>query len=120
MDAAALVLVALLAAAAVLLAARPFLCESVTGAQPREDDQARERLRLAEQRDRALAALRELEFDHRTGKICDGDYRELVGPLRREAAEALCLLDDRARPGVARRSRMRPAGAARARAPVAP
>ncbi|HEV8685682.1 MAG TPA: hypothetical protein VGQ84_00245 [Gaiellaceae bacterium] len=116
MDAAALVLVALLAAAAVLLVARPFLCEPVTGVQPREDEQARERLRLAEQRDRALAALKELEFDHRTGKICDGDYRELVGPLRREAAETLRLLDDRARLGATRRPRTRPAGAARARA----
>ena len=32
-----------------------------------------------EERDRALAALKELEFDHRTGKISDADYRELVG-----------------------------------------
>jgi hypothetical protein len=61
-----------------------------------------------------------LEFDHRTGKICDGDYRDLVRPLRREAAEALCLLDDRARSGAARRPDTRPAGAARARAPVLP
>ena len=27
--------------------------------------------------------LKELEFDHRTGKIGDDDYRELLGPLRR-------------------------------------
>ncbi len=46
-----------------------------------------------EARDRALAALKELEFDHRTGKIDDGDYRRLVGPLRRAAAEALQELD---------------------------
>jgi hypothetical protein len=116
MDAAALVLVALLAAAAVVFVACPFLRQPVMGAQPREDAQARERLRLAEQRDRALAALKELEFDHRTGKISDGDYRELVGQLRREAAKALRPLDDRARPGVARRPGSRPAGAARARA----
>ena len=50
-------------------------------------------MRLVEERDRALAALKELEFDHRTGKISDADYRELVGPLRREAAEALRALD---------------------------
>jgi hypothetical protein len=117
MDAAALVLVALLAAAAVVFVARPFLREPVVGAQPREPEQATlERLRLSEQRDRALAALKELEFDHRTGKICDGDYRELVGPLRREAAEALRQLDDRARQGATRRREpsSRPAGAARA------
>src|SRR5262249_8246137 len=46
-----------------------------------------------ETRDRALAALKELEFDHRTGKIDDVDYRALVGPLRRAAAEALQALD---------------------------
>ena len=53
----------------------------------------RERLRLLEERDRALAALKELEFDHRTGKVSDDDYRELVGPLRREAADALRALE---------------------------
>jgi hypothetical protein len=50
-------------------------------------------VRLEEERDRALAALKELEFDHRTGKISDPDYRELVAPLRRQAAEALRVLD---------------------------
>jgi cytochrome c-type biogenesis protein CcmF len=54
------------------------------------------RLALLELRDRALAALRELELDHRTGKIADADYRALLGPLRREAAEALRLLEDTA------------------------
>src|SRR5690348_3387501 len=44
---------------------------------------------LVERRDRALAALRELEFDHRTGKIGDDGYAALLGPLRAEAAEAL-------------------------------
>ena len=52
-------------------------------------------LELAEERDRALAALKELELDHRTGKVSDEDYRELVGPLRREAAEALRALEPR-------------------------
>ena len=56
-------------------------------------------MRLAEERDRALAALKELEFDHRTGKIGDDDYRALVGPLRREAAAALRALDRPARYG---------------------
>jgi len=46
-------------------------------------------LALLERRDRALAALKELEFDHRTGKISDTDYRALLGPLRRDAAETL-------------------------------
>jgi hypothetical protein len=53
-------------------------------------------LELAEERDRALAALKELEFDHRTGKVSDEDYRELVGPLRRRAAAALRTLEPHA------------------------
>ena len=94
-EALALALGAVLAVVCVLFAARPFLRDPVG-----EDDALREpggpeqeRIRLEEERDRALAALKELEFDHRTGKISDADYRELVGPLRREAAEALRVLE---------------------------
>lgn len=94
----ALVLGALLAAACVILVARPYLREPVTVSdaidEPGELEQLR--LELAEVRDRALGALQELEFDHRTGKVSDGDYRELVGPLRREAAAALRALEPRA------------------------
>ncbi len=43
-----------------------------------------------------LAALKELEFDHRTGKISDEDYRELIGPLRLRVAEALRALEPQA------------------------
>ena len=50
-------------------------------------------MRLLEERDRALAALKELEFDHRTGKISDADYHQLVGPLRHQASDALRALD---------------------------
>ena len=67
------------------------------------DELERRRLALAEERDRALAALKELEFDHRTGKVSDEDYRALVGPLRREAAEALRALEPRAERRVRRR-----------------
>jgi len=51
------------------------------------------RLALIEQRDYVLGALKDLEFDHRTGKVTDEDYRGLVGPLRRQAAEAIQALD---------------------------
>ena len=94
----ALVLGALLAAACVVLVALPYLREPQTDRdvleEPSELD--RRRLELAETRDRALAALKELELDHRTGKVSDEDYRALVGPLRREAAEALRALEPRA------------------------
>jgi len=85
----------LLAAAVVVLVALPFLREPVVADDRLEapnDDEDR-RLTLLEERDRALAALKELEFDHRTGKVDDADYRELVGPLRQAAAVALRALD---------------------------
>jgi hypothetical protein len=97
----ALVLGAVLAVTAVLLVALPFLREP-TAEDDRLDaptaDQSRY-LSLVEERDRALAALKELEFDHRTGKLGDDDYRDLVGPLRREAAAALRALDREPRYG---------------------
>lgn len=86
---------ALLAAACVVAVALPYLREPAPAEDvldaPGADE--RRRLELAEMRDRALAALKELELEHRTGKISDEDYRALVGPLRREAAEALRALE---------------------------
>ena len=94
----ALALAAVLAVAAVVFVARPFIREPAPVSDLLDEPGAleRRRLELAEERDRALAALKELEFDHRTGKISDRDYRELVGPLRRRAAETLRALEPRA------------------------
>jgi len=95
---AALLVGAVLAVGCVLLVALPYLREP----KPQNDrllepdELEQRRLALAEERDRTLDALKELEFDHRTGKISDADYRELVGPLRRRAAETLRALDLRA------------------------
>jgi hypothetical protein len=109
----ALVLAGLIAAAAVVAVALPFLREPAppTGADLLEelDPLARRQLELAEARDRALAALKELELDHRTGKVSDADYRALVGPLRREAAEALRALEPRAAAGEPAPRQVRPA-----------
>jgi hypothetical protein len=90
-----LVVGALLAVACVLLVARPFLRNPAPADDRLDEPEApeQERVALAEERDRALAALKELEFDHRTGKVSDDDYRAQVGPLRRRAAEALRALD---------------------------
>jgi hypothetical protein len=97
----AVVVGALLAVAAVVLVALPFLRDPAPADDridvPTEEEERR--LALIEERDRALAALKELEFDHRTGKISDDDYRELVGQLRRSAAAALRALDGRTRYG---------------------
>jgi hypothetical protein len=108
----ALALAAMLAVVAVVFVARPFLRDPAP-ASDRLDElapAARRRLALAEERDRALAALKELEFDHRTGKVSDRDYRAQVGPLRRRAAEALRALErgeESREPAPGRRERVR-------------
>lgn len=90
----ALVLAAALAVACVVAVALPFIREP----EPESDELAqldegeRRRLELLEERDRALAALKELEFEHRTGTITDEDYRAQLGPLRREVGAALRAL----------------------------
>jgi hypothetical protein len=97
---AALILAGLLAVACVVYVARPFLVEpeASRAADRLSEPEAleRRRIELLEERDRALAALKELEFDHRTGKLSDADYRALVRPLRARAAEALRALEPRA------------------------
>jgi hypothetical protein len=95
MELAALILAACLAVVCVAFVARPFLREpqAKNDRLVASEEAERVRIELVEQRDRALAALKELEFDHRTGKISDADYRELVIPLRRQAAAALEALD---------------------------
>ena len=91
----ALVLGAALALACVLFVARPFLLDPEAKDDELDEPTAHERQRLEflERRDRALAALKELEFDHLSGKISDEDYRSLVGGLRRQAADALRSLE---------------------------
>lgn len=93
----ALLLAAVLAIAAIVAVALPFIREPevpeeldrLAGVDPAE----RRRLQLLEERDRALAALSELELDHRTGKVSDEDYADQVGPLRARAAAALRAID---------------------------
>jgi uncharacterized membrane protein YdfJ with MMPL/SSD domain len=89
------VLAAVLAVAVVIVVALPFLREPAPASDELHAlDPAERRLLDAEEaRDRALAALQELESDHRAGRISDDDYRAVVGSLRRDAAEALRALD---------------------------
>ena len=92
-----LALGALLAVACVVLVAAPFLRDPHPADDRLDEPGPQDEIRtaLAEERDRALAALKELEFDHRTGKVSDEDYRAQVGPLRRRAAEVLRVLERR-------------------------
>ncbi len=98
MTAVALAFGAVLACACVLFVALPFLREPDPAEDRLDEPGALEKraLELAEEKDRALSALKELEFDHRTGKISDEDYRELIGPLRLRVAEALRALEPQA------------------------
>ena len=98
MTALALGIGAVLAVTCVLFVALPFLREPDPVEDRLDEPGALERraIELAEERDRALSALKELEFDHRTGKISDDDYRELVGPLRARVAETLRALEPQA------------------------
>jgi hypothetical protein len=92
----ALVLAAVLALAAIVAVAMPFLREPEVRAEDDRlagtDPAERRRLQRMEERDWALAALSELEFDHRTGKVSDEDYALLLGPLRARAAASLRAL----------------------------
>ncbi|MEI7759927.1 MAG: hypothetical protein WCJ67_04065 [Thermoleophilia bacterium] len=91
----AIVLGSVLGALCVVLVALPFLREPEPVSDELEEmtPERQRRLALAEERDRALAALKELEADHRNGRVNDEDYRASIGPLRREAAGALRALD---------------------------
>lgn len=99
----ALALAAVLAAACVVALALPFLREPEPGSDELGalTSEERARLELEEERDRALSALKELEADHRGGRISDADYRAVVGALRRDAAQALRALDAAAGDGEA-------------------
>jgi hypothetical protein len=48
---------------------------------------------LQRRRDRALAALREIEFDRATGKLSDDDFHRMTATYQAEALEALRAVD---------------------------
>ena len=89
-----LVLAATLAVVCVVAVALPFIREPEPESDVLDelDDDERRRLELLETRDRALSALKELVFVHRTGTVSDEDYRAQIGPLRRDDAAALQAL----------------------------
>lgn len=97
----ALVLAAALTVGCVVAVALPFIREPEPESDALDELDADERrlLELLEERDRALAALKELEFEHRTGTVSDEDYRAQLGPLRRDVATALQALGRESREG---------------------
>ncbi len=63
------------------------------GPQAVEDAEVAEREQLEAARDAKYREIRELELDHRTGKLSDEDFRALDRQLRAEAVEILRRLD---------------------------
>ncbi len=63
--------------------------------ETRDEGPDLELLRLQDARDAALRNLREVHFDHETGKIDDHDFGELRARYERRAAEAMHAIDAR-------------------------
>ena len=63
------------------------------GAQAVEAEAELDRVHLEAARDAKYAEIRELELDHRTGKLSDEDFRALDHQLRGEAVQILRDLD---------------------------
>lgn len=90
MDVLGIVLAAVLVVVTIGFVAQPFLRGQSPGAAPSlTKTRPREVIELLEERDRALLAVQELDFDLQAGTISPADYRRLVGPLRNDAASTL-------------------------------
>jgi hypothetical protein len=85
----AVIVLVVLAALVVALVAWPLVRERPVETTPPD---AR-RLALLERRDAALAALLELDLDHRAGKLTDEDAERERATLRDEAVGALAELE---------------------------
>jgi hypothetical protein len=92
-QAASAIAVAFLVAAAVAFVAWPFVAPMREPPEVALSDVERRILELEEARDAAYQGLRDLEQDHRDGKVTDDDYAAERGRLRAEAGAALRELD---------------------------
>jgi hypothetical protein len=94
-----IVLLVVLVMLAVLFVVVPLL--RTTGVEEWKTASAEQlrRIELRERRDAAYVALRELELDHDTGKLDDGDYATATAELRAEAMAALAALEEDERQG---------------------
>jgi len=81
----------------VLLVLEPVLRAAtgrvVVAAEPIFSDSDDEDDPLAARRDRALAALKEIDFDKATGKLSDEDYERMKSQFTAEALEAIEAAD---------------------------
>lgn len=91
-----IILAAALIAVAFYLVALPLLQHARRSASPSvEYGNEQERLEeLLAQREAAFQALRELNFDHKVGKITDEDFVAFEAGLKQHAAQTLRALDE--------------------------
>ena len=86
------VIAILLTAVALLAVAYPILAKAPTEKSATTTTESLDE--LLGQRDAAMQALRELNFDHRVGKISDEDFVVFDASLKHKAAETLRALDE--------------------------
>jgi len=107
----------LLALGVVAFVAYPFLQERL--GTDEEVELPEETEELYRRKESTYSALKELEFDYKTGKLSESDFKELDAKYRAEAIEVLAALDElekaEGRPGV----RARPVAPARGSQPAA-
>jgi hypothetical protein len=81
----------LIAAAALWFVFRPlFVDRGTLEAASRREGRRRE---LIEERERILETIRELDFDHRMGKVEEADYTEARGRYEAQAIEVMKAID---------------------------
>jgi hypothetical protein len=90
-----LALVAVLAVVSAAFVALPFLRDRAQTLQQTVAKSRSGRLELLERRDRALAALKELELELRAGAIGPAEHDALAASLRAEAVAAIAALEGR-------------------------
>jgi cytochrome c-type biogenesis protein CcmH len=80
----------MLIGSAALFVAAPLTELFGTDGRAADDEEA---ARLEHQRSLATSAIRELEFDHATGKIAEAEFRALREELETRALEAMAALE---------------------------
>ena len=70
---------------------RPLFVEK--GEVERASSRENKRVELLEKRDQVLEAIREIDFDHKMGKIEGDDYQETRGRYESQAVELIHKLD---------------------------
>ena len=88
-----IILAIVMSVGALLIVAYPIIARN-HNADPAVSSAQEELDELLAQRDAAFQALRELNFDHRVGKVSDEDFVVFEANLREVAAASLKALDD--------------------------